>query len=124
MRVKFRKRTLNIENQSNKVNEFYAEWNYFIIEIFQNDRSMYVDNDKWKEHRYYVCVTNPMGSYIVDGSEYSTQSKCLQCAFDNIDADLIEMESIVSEKNQLIEEGEETKEDIEEVEYWLNNMKY
>ena len=124
MRVKFRKRTLNIENQSNKNNEFYAKWNYFIIEIFQNDRSTYIDKERWKEHRYYVCVTDPMGSYIVDGSEYSTQSKCLQCAFDNIDADLIEMENIVSEKNQLIEESEETKEDIEEVEYWIDKMKY
>lgn len=124
MRVKFREKTLNIENQLNKNNEFYTEWNYFIIEIFQNDRSMYVDKDRWKEHRYYVCVTNPMGCCIVDGSEYSTQSKCLQCAFDNIDADLIEMENIVSEKKQLIKDGEETKEDIEEVEYLLSNMKY
>ena len=124
MRVKFRKKTLNIENQSNKKNEFYAEWNYFIIEIFQNERSIYIDKERWKEHRYYVCVTNPMGSCIVDGSECSTQSKCLQYAFDNIDADLMEMENIVSEKNQLIEEGEETKEDIEEIKYWLNSMKY
>lgn len=124
MRVKFRKKTLNIENQSNKKNEFYTEWNYFIIEIFQNERSIYIDKKRWKEHRYYVCVTNPMGSCIVDGSEYSTQSKCLQYAFDNIDADLMKMEKIVSEKNQLIEEGEETKEDIEEIKYWLNSMKY
>ena len=124
MRVKFRKRTLNIENQSNKSNEFYAEWNYYIIEVFQNDRNMYVDKDIWKEHRYYVCVTNPMGSCIEDGSEYSTRSKCLQSAFDSIDANLIEMENLVSEKNQLIMDGEETKEDIAEVEYWLSNMKY
>lgn len=33
MRVKFREKFLNIENQSDKINEFYAEWNYFVIEI-------------------------------------------------------------------------------------------
>lgn len=124
MRVRFRERTLNIKNQSNKKNEFYAEWNYFIIEIFQNDRRFYVDKERYKEHRYYVCVSNPMGCCIVDGSEYSTQSKCLQCAFDNIDSDLREMEFMVSKRNELIEDGEETKEDIEETEYWLRKMQY
>ena len=124
MRVKFREKFLNIENQSNKRNEFYAEWNYFIIEIFENDKRNYSDGERWKEHRYYVCVSNPMGSCIVDGLEYSTQVKCLQCAFDNIDIDLREMENMVSEKTQLINDGEETKEDIEEAEYWINQMKY
>lgn len=124
MRVKFREKTLNIENLSNKNNEFYSEWNHFVIEIFENDKRDYVDRERWKEHRYYVCVSNPMGSCIVDGSEYPTQSKCLQCAFDNIDMDLREMENMVSEKCQLIESGEETNEDIKEVEYWLSEMRY
>lgn len=124
MRVKFREKFLNIENQSDKINEFYAEWNYFVIEIFQNDKRNYSDRERWKEHRYYVCVSNPMGSCIVDGSEYQTQSKCLQCAFDNIDIDLREMENMVTEKCQLIESGEETNEDIKEVEYWLSEMRY
>lgn len=124
MRVKFREKFLNIENQSDKRNEFYAEWNYFIIEIFENDKRNYSDRERWKEHRYYVCVSNPMGSCIVDGSEYSTQVKCLQCAFDNIDIDLREMENMVSEKCQLIESGEETNENIKEVEYWLSEMRY
>lgn len=124
MRVKFRRKTLNIENLSNKTNEFYAEWNYFTIEIFQKDKRNYTDRERWKEHRYYVCVSNPMGSCIVDGSEYPTQSKCLQCAFDNIDMDLREMENMVSEKCQLIESDEETNEDIKEVEYWLSEMRY
>lgn len=124
MRVKFREKFLNIENQSDKRNEFYAEWNYFVIEIFQNDKRNYADRERWKEHRYYICVSNPMGSCIVDGSEYPTQSKCLQCAFDNIDIDLREMENMVSEKCQLIESGEETNEDIKEVEYWLSEMRY
>lgn len=124
MRVKFREKILNIVNQSNKNNEFYAEWNYFIIEIFQNDKRNYIDKERWKQHRFYVCVSNPMGSCIVDGSEYPTQSKCLQCAFDNIDMDLSEMENIVSEKCQLIESGEETNEDIKELEYWLSEMMY
>lgn len=124
MRVKFREKFLNIENQSDKINEFYAEWNYFVIEIFQNDKRNYSDREKWKEHRYYVCVSNPMGSCIVDGSEYPTQSKCLQCAFDNIDMDLREMENMVTEKCQLIESGEVTNDDIKEVEYWLSEMRY
>lgn len=124
MRVKFREKTLNIENLSNKNSEFYAEWNYFTIEIFQNDKRNYADRERWKDHRYYVCVSSPMGSYIVDGSEYPTQLKCLQCAFDNIDIALREMENMVSEKCQLIESGEETNEDIKEVEYWLSEMRY
>lgn len=124
MRVKFREKTLNVINQSNKNNEFYTEWNYFVIEIFQNDKRIYADRERWKEHRYYACVSSPMGSCIVDGSEYPTQSKCLQCAFDNIDIYLREMENMVSEKCQLIESGEETNEDIKEVEYWLSEIKY
>ena len=124
MRVKFREKFLNIENQADKINEFYAEWNYFVIEIFQNDKRNYADRERWKEHKYYVCVSNPMGSCIVDGSEYPTQSKCLQCAFDNIDMDLREMENMVNEKCQLIESGEETNEDIKEVEYWISEMRY
>ena len=125
MRVKFRGKTLNISNQSDKKNEFYAEWNYYCIEIFQNDKNLYLDKDYWKEHRYYVCVTSPLGSCIVDGNEYSTQSKCLQCAFDNIDFDLKELENMVSEKSQLIEEyGDEIIYDIKEAEDWLDIMSY
>lgn len=70
----------------------------------------------------FIC--NPMGSCIVDGSEYPTQSKCLQCAFDNIDMDLREMENMVSEKSQLIQDGDGTEDNIKEVEYWLSEMKY
>lgn len=44
--------------------------------------------------------------------------------FDNIDMDLREMENMVTEKCQLIESGEETNEDIKEVEYWLGEMRY
>ena len=125
MRVKFRNKTLNISNQSDKKNEFYAEWNYYCIEIFQNDKNLYSDKEYWKEHKYYVYVISPLGSCIVDGSEYSTQSKCLQCAFDNIDLDLKELENMVSEKTQLIEEyGEEIIYDIKEAEDWLDKMSY
>ena len=125
MRAQFRGKTLNISNQSNKKNEFYAEWNYYCIEIFQNDKKLYSDKEFWKEHKYYVCVTNPLGSRIVDGSEYSIQSKCLQCAFDNIDFDLKELENMVSEKEQLIEEyGEDAIYDFKEAEYWLEKMSY
>lgn len=126
MKVKFRNKTLNIENISKKRNEFYAQWNYYSVEIFQNEYyPNFISKEYWKEHRYYVCVTNPMGSCIVDGSEFPTQSKCLQHAFDNIDLDLQELENLVSEKGQLIQEqGTEILEDIEEVEYWLKDMSY
>lgn len=78
-----------------------------------------------EKHKYYVWVTNPMGSYIVDGSEFPTQPKCLQCVFDNIDLDLQRLENLVSEKGQLIQEqGDEILQDIEEVEYWLKDMSY
>lgn len=72
--MKFRNKTLNIANQSKKNNEFYAEWNYYVIEIFQNDKGFYANKERYQEYRYYVCVSNPMGCYIVDGIEYPTQS--------------------------------------------------
>lgn len=126
MKAKFRNKTLDIKNMSKRKNEFYAEWNYYTIEIFKNDYHLsFIRKEYQKEYKYYVCVTNPMGSCIVDGSEFSTQSKCLQCAFDNIDLDLQELENMVSEKNQLIQEqGEEIRDNIEEAEYWLKNMSY
>lgn len=126
MKVKFRKKILDIENVSKKKNEFYAEWNYYSIEIFQNEYlPNFMSKEYWKKHKYYVYVTNPMGSCIVDGNEFSTQSKCLQCAFDNIDLDLKELKSMVSEKEQLIqEEGNDILQDIQEAEYWLENMSY
>ena len=125
MRAKFRGKTLNISNQSSNKNEFCAEWNYYCIEIFQNAKKLYSDKEFWKEHKYYVCVTSPLGSHIVDGREYSTQSKCLQCAFDNIDLDLRELENMVSEKEQLIEEyGKEAIYDIKEAKDWLNKISY
>ena len=126
MKVKFRKKTLDIENISKKKNEFYAEWNHYCIEIFKNEyHPNSMRKEYWKEYKYYVCVTNPMGSCIVDGNEFPTQSKCLQCAFDNIDLDLQELENMVSKKNQLIQEqGNEILDDIQEVEYWLKNMSY
>lgn len=126
MRTKFRGRTLDIINHSLETNEFYGEWNHFIIEIFENDKTDYRGRMKyWKDHRFYVVVQNPMGGCIVDGAEASTQSKCLQIAFDNIDSDLFEMESVVANKSNLIDEyGQEMEDDIREVEDWLNQMKY
>ena len=37
MRVKFRGKTLDVKNESKKRNEFYSKWNYYDIEIFQNE---------------------------------------------------------------------------------------
>lgn len=125
MKVKFRKRTLDIKNLLKKKNGFYTEWNYYTIEIFQNEyHPNFMSREYWKEHKYYLCVSNPMGSCIVDGSEFPTQSKCLQYAFDNIDLDLHELEHMVNKKNQLIQDGDEFLEDIEETEHWLKEMNY
>lgn len=119
MRVKFRGKTIDISNQSSKKNEFFSEWNYFTINILENDKMYYRGKMQyWKEHRYYVIVQNPMGSCIVDGAEASTQSKCLQIAFDNIDSDLLDMESMVTNKDA------QEMEDVKEVEDWLSRMKY
>ena len=97
--------------------ELLLYWN------FQNDKKLYSDKEYWKEHKYYVCVTSLLEACIVNGSEYSAQSKCLQCAFDNIAFDLKELENMVSEKTQLIEEyGEEIIYDIKED--WLKEMSY
>lgn len=125
MRVKFRGKTLNINNELNNSNEFYSDWNYYTIEILKNDRNNYRDNYRYKEHKYYVVVSSPLGHCIVDGCEAATKSKCLQEAFDNIDIDLREMENTVSEQYQLKQDyGEEFLEDIEECEYWLSKMYY
>lgn len=122
MRAKFRGKTLNITNLSTKKNEFYTQWNYFTIEIFENDKTDYRGRMQyWKEHRFYVVVQNPMGGCIVDGAEASTQSKCLQIAFNNIDSDLFDIESMVANKSNLIDEyGQEMEDEIREVEDWLN----
>lgn len=124
--VRFRGKTLDIKNLLKKKNEFYTEWNYYTIEIFQNEcYPNCISRERWKEYKYYVCVTNPMGSCIVDGPEFPTQSKCLQCAFDNIDLDLHELENMVSEKNQLFQDYEdEFRKNIQEAESWLKEMSY
>lgn len=120
MRVKFRGKTLDIKNESKKRNEFYSKWNYYDIEIFQNKYpKVGGDREYWKAHRFYVCVSCPMGSTIVDGSEALTQTKCLQIAFDNIDFDLKEKEDTVINKTQY-----DDAEWIEEIEYWLKEMNY
>lgn len=120
MRVKFRGKTLDIKNESNKRNEFYSKWNHYDVEIFQNAYSRVGDNGEyWKSHRFYVCVSCPMGSTIVDGSEAPTQTKCLQIAFDNIDLDLKEKENAVKNKTQY-----DDADWIEEIEYWLGEMNY
>ena len=41
MRAKFRGNTLDIDNQTNKSNEFYGEWNFYTIEILQNSKDIY-----------------------------------------------------------------------------------
>lgn len=120
MRVKFRGKTLNIEDKSKKRNEFYSNWNNYDIEIFQNEYPKIGDHGEyWKAHRFYVVVSCPIGSTIVDGSEAPTQAKCLQIAFDNIDFDLKEKEDAVKNKTRYDE-----AEWIEEIEYWLGEMNY
>lgn len=126
MRAKFRGKTLNINNLSAKSNEFYTEWNYYTIEIFKtNKNDYYCHKEYYKENKFYVMVTTPWGGLIVDGSTAPTQSKCLQIAFDNIDCDIIDKECMVANKAAMIDEyGKEIENDIDEIEYWLNQMKY
>lgn len=127
MKVKFRGKTLNIKNESDKCNEFYAEWNGYSIKVIENEKSFFNYNEEhYKNNKYDLEVINPLGIYIVINYLYfKTISESLQCAFDNIDLDLKEMEEVKNKRDRLIEKyGEETVEEIAEIIEKFNNVGY
>ena len=93
MRVKLKGKTLNIENQSSSISEFYTEWNGYTIEMYpykHEVKSVWNQKPEIKKG-YEVFVITYTGSYIVNGAEYKTKSEALQEAFDNINLDIDEL---------------------------------
>ena len=108
MKIKFRGKTLDIQNENieSPRKRFYTTWNYFEINIS-------------KCGKYYESiVTSPLGDLLVIHSSYKTMKEAVQDAFDNIELDIIEKGNMLTERNQLLQDEEITEEDLSEIEYW------
>ena len=108
MKIKFRGKTLDIQNENieSPRKRFYTTWNYFEINIS-------------KCGKYYESiVTSPLGDLLVRHSSYKTMKEAVQDAFDNIELDIIEKGNMLTERNQLLQDEEITEEDLSEIEYW------
>ena len=112
MKIKFRDKTLDIENEDTENTRkcFYTIWNYFEIDIS-------------KYGKYYESiVTSPLGDLLVRHSSYKTMKEAVQDAFDNIELDIIEKGDILTERNQLLQDEEITEEYLSEIEYWYGEV--
>ena len=112
MKIKFRGKTLDIQNENIESPRkcFYTTWNYFEINIS-------------KCGKYYESiVTSPLGDLLVRHSSYKTMKEAVQDAFDNIELDIIERGDILTERNQLLQDEEITEEDLSEIEYWYGDV--
>ena len=112
MKIKFRGKTLDIQNENieSPRKRFYTTWNYFEINVS-------------KCGKYYESiVTSPLGDLLVRHSSYKTMKEAVQDAFDNIELDIIERGDILTERNQLLQDEEITKEDLSEIEYWYGDV--
>ena len=112
MKIKFRGKTLDIQNENteNPKKCFYATWNYFEINIS-------------KYGKYYESiVTSPLGDLLVRHSSYKTMKEAVQDAFNNIELDIIERGNMLTERNQLLQDEEITEEDLSEIEYWYGDV--
>ena len=112
MKIKFRGKTLDVQNEDikNPRKCFYTTWNYFEINVS-------------KCGKYYESiVTSPLGDLLVRHSSYKTMKEAVQDAFDNIELDIIERGDILTERNQLLQDKEITEEDLSEIEYWYGDV--
>ena len=112
MKIKFRGKTLDIQNEDTKNSKKYfcATWNYFEINIS-------------KCGKYYESiVTSPLGDLLVEDASYKTMKEAVQDAFDNIELDIIERGNMLTERNQLLQDEEITEEDLNEIEYWYGEV--
>ena len=112
MKIKFRGKTLDVQNEDikNPRKCFYTTWNYFEINVS-------------KCGKYYESiVTSPLGDLLVRHSSYKTMKEAVQDAFDNIELDIIERGDILTERNQLLQDEEITEEDLSEIEYWYGDV--
>ena len=112
MKIKFRGKTLDIQNEDieSPRKRFYTTWNYFEINIS-------------KYGKYYESiVTSPLGDLLVEDASYKTMKEAVQDAFDNIELDIIEKGNMLTERNQLLQDEEITEEDLSEIEYWYGDV--
>lgn len=107
MKVVFKAKMLDIKNKDKKC--FYTTWNYFEINVS-------------KYGKYYESiVTNPLGEMLV-GASYKIMREAVQDAFNNIELDINEKGNMLTERNQLLQDGEITEEDLSEIEYWYGDV--
>lgn len=109
MKIKFKGKTLDIKNEEteNPKKCFCATWNYFEIDITRESPACYES-----------IVTSPLGEMLVGYASYKTMKEAVQDAFNNIELDITEKEAMLTERNQLLQDGEVTVEDLSEIEYW------
>lgn len=112
MKIKFKGKTLDVKNEDteNPRKCFYTTWNYFEINIS-------------KCGKYYESiVTSPLGEMLVGYASYKTMKEAVQDAFNNIEFDIIEKGNMLTERNQLLQDGEMTEDDLSEIEYWYGDV--
>lgn len=112
MKIKFRGKTLDVQNEDikNPKKCFCATWNYFEINIS-------------KCGKYYESiVTSPFGAMLVGYALYKTMKEAVQDAFDNIELDITEKGNMLTERNHLLQDEEITEEDLSEIEYWYGDV--
>ncbi len=112
MKIKFKGRTLNIQNKDtdNTRKNFYITWNYFNIYVSKNNKS------------YESLVISPLGETLVDHVSYKTMTKAVQDAFNNIELDIDEKRNMLMKQEQLLQDGDITEEGLEEIEYWYGDI--
>ena len=112
MKIVFKDKMLDIKNEDteNPKKCFCVIWNYFEINIS-------------KCGKYYESiVTSPLGDLLVEDASYKTMKEAVQDAFDNIELDIIERGNMLTERNQLLQDGEITEDDLSEIEYWYGEV--
>ena len=112
MKIKFRGKTLDIQNENieSPRKRFYTTWNYFEINVS-------------KCGKYYESiVTSPLDDLLVEYASYKTMKEAVQDAFNNIEFDITEKGNMLTERNQLLQDEEITEEDLSEIEYWYGDV--
>ena len=75
MKIKFRGKTLDIQNENieSPRKRFYTTWNYFEVDV-----------SKYDNKYYESIVTSPLGEMLVARTLYKTMKEAVQDAFNNI----------------------------------------
>lgn len=59
---------------------------------------------------------------LVGYASYKTMKEAVQDAFNNIEFDIIEKGNMLTERNQLLQDGEMIEDDLSEIEYWYGDV--